>query len=212
MATLDAQPEAVKQAALADRIVITKADRAAGVDALESRLAQLNPGARIHRAVLGDIDAALLFDTGLFRPGAAPDPTGWLAAGAYRRVGDPHPPHDPRISSFAWRHAEPLAWEDLERGLETILDLMGERVLRLKGLANVAGEPGPRAVHAVQHALYPPARLAAWPDADRSTRLVFIGRDLEEAAVARILESFTSDSATSQRQSPWPHPQPPTKT
>ncbi len=212
MAALDGVPEAVKQAALADRIVITKVDRATAVDALESRLAHLNPGARIHRAVLGDVDPALLFDTGLFRPGAAPDPAGWLAAGGYRRVGDPRAPHDPRISSFAWRCLEPLEWEDLERGLETLLDLMGERVLRLKGLVNVAGEPGPRAVHAVQHALYPPARLAAWPDADRSTRIVFIGRDLEEGAIARILESFTRPSETLPRQSAWPQPHPPTKT
>ena len=213
MATLDRQPEAVKQAALADRIVITKVDRAGSVDDLAARLAALNPGARIQRAAMGDIDPALLFDTGLFRPAGAPaDTAGWLAAGAYRRVGDPRSPHDPRISSFAWRCLEPLAWEDLERGLETLLELMGARVLRMKGLVNVAGEPGPRAVHAVQHALYPAARLAAWPDADRSTRIVFIGRDLEEGAVARILESFTSNSATLPRQSPWPQPHPPTKT
>jgi G3E family GTPase len=82
----------------------------------------------------------------------------------------------------------------------------------MKGIVNVAGEPGPRALHAVHHALYPPARLAAWPDGDHATRIVFIGRDLEEAAVARILESFTSHSATLPRQSPWPHPLPPTKT
>jgi G3E family GTPase len=213
MATFDRQPEAVKQAAIADRIVITKPDRdGAKVAELEARLAALNPGARIYRAILGDIDPALLFDAGLFRPGVTPDPAGWLGAGEWRRVGDPRPPHDPGIASFVWRSEEPLAWDDLERGLETVLDLMGDRVLRMKGIVNVAGEPGPRAVHAVQHALYPPARLAAWPDADHSTRLVFIGRDLEEAAVARILESFTRSSETLPRQSPWPQPQPPTKT
>jgi G3E family GTPase len=197
MATLDAQPEAVKQAALADRLVITKADRAAGdVAALEERLHALNPGAQIHRAVMGDIDAALLFDTGLNRPGAAaPDATGWLDAGAWRHAGGAASPHDPRIASFVWRAEEPLAWEDLEAALETLLDLMGERILRLKGLVNVAGEAGPRAVHAVQHALYPPARLPAWPDADRGTRIVVIGRDLEKRAAAQILDSFTRSSA-----------------
>ena len=80
-----------------------------------------------------------------------------------------------------------------------LLDLMGAKILRLKGLVNVVGEPGPRAVHAVQHALYPPARLAAWPDADRGTRIVVIGQDLEEAAAARILDSFTRTSAISPR-------------
>ncbi|MEP7068423.1 MAG: GTP-binding protein [Usitatibacter sp.] len=197
MASLDQRPEAVKQAALADRIVVTKVDRAGDTRLLEDRLRALNPGARILRAVMGDLDPSLLFDTGLHRPGAAtPDALGWLSAGAYRGVGDSRSLHDPRIASFVWRAEAPLAWEDLERGLETLLDLMGDRILRLKGLVNVAGEPGPRAVHAVQHALYPAARLSAWPDADRSTRIVFIGRDLEETAVARILESFTRTSAT----------------
>jgi G3E family GTPase len=74
--------------------------------------------------------------------------------------------------------------------LETLLELRGSRILRLKGLVHVQGEPGPRAVHAVQHTLYPAARLAAWPDGDRRTRLVFIGRDLDEQEVAGILQSF----------------------
>jgi G3E family GTPase len=196
MATLDAHPEAVKQAAVADRLVVTKIDRA-DTAGLEARLRGINPGATIHRAAHGDIDAQLVFDTGLNRPGrAVPDATGWLSEGSYRTVGAASGPrHDPRISSFVWRAAEPIAWEDLERGLETVLELMGEKVLRLKGLVDVAGEAGPRAVHAVQHALYPPARLPAWPDAARGTRIVFIGRDLEETAVAQILDSFIRTSA-----------------
>jgi G3E family GTPase len=100
------------------------------------------------------------------------------------------PRHDPRISSFAWTAEEPLAWEDFEPALETLTSLLGARILRMKGLVNVRGEPGPRAVHGVQHTLYPAARLPAWPDGDRRTRLVFIGRDLEESAVDPILQSF----------------------
>jgi G3E family GTPase len=201
MATLDSHPESVKQAAIADRIVITKTDRAgpAKVNAMQERLAALAPGARILRAARGDIDAALLFDTGLHRPGAgAPDARGWLNAGAYASHAAV-PRHDPRISSFVWRHDEPIAWEDLAAALDALYDVMGERILRMKGLVSVEGEAGPRAIHAVQHALYPPARLAQWPDGDDSTRLVFIGRDLEEGAVARILDSFTRASAISPR-------------
>lgn len=196
MATLDAHPEAVKQAAIADRLVVTKVDRAPP-EALEARLRELNPAAPIVRCVMGGVDPQILFETGLNRPGrTVPDATGWLSEGFYRRAGAPLASrHDPRIASFVWRSEEPIAWEDLERGLETLLDLMGAKILRLKGLANVAGEPGPRAVHAVQHALYPPARLPSWPDADRDTRIVVIGRDLEEAAAAQILDSFTRTSA-----------------
>ncbi|HXF81100.1 MAG TPA: GTP-binding protein [Usitatibacter sp.] len=196
MATLDRHPESVKQVAVADRIVVTKTDQGAPSPELLERLASLAPGARILTAARGALDGALLFDAGLSRGAAAPpDARGWLNEGAYA-AHRPSARHDPRISSFVWRHGEPLAWDDLEPALETLRDAMGARILRMKGLVAVAGEPGPRAVHMVQHALYPPARLPAWPDADRSTRLVFIVRDLEEAAVAQILDSFTREKRT----------------
>jgi G3E family GTPase len=194
MAELDQHAEAVKQAAMADRLVITKADLAAepAMAALEARLAALNPAAQRVRSSPGHVpDPATLLDTGLHRAdGRHADPTGWLNAGAYARVDGGATRHDPRIRAFAWSAAEPFAWDDFESMMEALLGLVGERILRMKGLVNVAGEPGPRAVHAVQHTLYPSARLASWPDADRRTRLTFIGRDLEEAAVAPILDSF----------------------
>ena len=201
METLDRHPEAVKQAAVADRIVITKVDLsdAGERERLRQRLASLAPGARILEAAHGALDGALLFDAGLARALTAPaEARGWLNAGAYASHAAAAR-HDPRIASFVWRREEPLAWEDLETGLETLRDLLGDRILRMKGLVHVAGEPGPRAIHAVQHAMYPAARLPEWPDADRATRIVFIGRDLEEAAVARILDAFTGETASHPR-------------
>jgi G3E family GTPase len=196
MATLDRHPESVKQVAVADRIVVTKTDRGPTSPGLLERLASLAPGARILTAARGAVDGALLFDAGLSRGATSPpDARGWLNEGAYASHR-PSGRHDPRISSFVWRHAEPLAWDDLETALETLRDTVGARILRMKGLVAVAGEAGPRAVHMVQHALYPPARLAAWPDADRTTRLVFIVRDLEEGAIAQILDSFTREKRT----------------
>jgi G3E family GTPase len=190
METLDRNPESVKQVAVADRVVLTKTDRAPPSPELRQRLRALAPGARLLEAAHAAVDGALLFDAGLSRGGtAAPDARGWLNEGAYASHGA-RLRHDPHIKSFVWRHAEPLAWEDLEAGLESLRDVAGARILRMKGLVAVAGEPGPRAVHMVQHALYPPARLAEWPDDDHTTRVVFIGRDLEERAVAQILDSF----------------------
>jgi len=56
----------------------------------------------------------------------------------------------------------------------------GEKLLRVKGLVEFSDRPGgPAAIHAVQHTLYPPRWLERWPDADRTSRLVFIVRDLE---------------------------------
>jgi G3E family GTPase len=98
------------------------------------------------------------------------------------------------VSAFAWFADRPVAWAAFEDALATLLELAGDRILRLKGLVN-AGGAGPVAVHAVQHTLYPPAQLPAWPDADRRTRLVFIVRDLEESFVAQTLDSFVAAPA-----------------
>ncbi|MBX3671430.1 MAG: GTP-binding protein [Burkholderiales bacterium] len=199
MDELDRHPEAAKQAAVADRLVVTKADLAApaALAALEARLAAINPGAPVLRSANGDADPERLLDTGLFRgAGRLGDAGSWLNAGAYRHAGAPQrAAHDPHIAAFAWYAEAPVPWAVLEDALATLLEMAGERILRVKGLANVAGEPGPVALHAVQHALYPPARLPAWPDADRRTRLVFIVRDLEEAFVAQTLDSFVAAPA-----------------
>ena len=193
LAQLDAQPESVKQAAMADRLVITKADRAdpAALETLEARLAVLNPGAARRRSVLGDVPAAWLLDVGLTRAGGRlADPRGWLNAGAYAPMGGAASPHDPRIRASCWTLEGELARADLEDALATLLEVAGDRILRLKGLARVAGTPGPVALHAVHHTLYPPAALPAWPDGERTTRIVVIARDLEEARIAQIFDSF----------------------
>ena len=179
---------------MADRLVITKADLAGpdSLDALQARLSVLNPGAAQIRSVQGDADPARLLDTGLYRGnGRLGSADSWLNAGVYRRAGAPIAgTHDPRVTSFAWFTDSPVDWPGFEDALATLLDLAGDRILRLKGLVNAVGAAGPIAVHAVQHTLYPPAQLPAWPDADRRTRVVFIVRDLEESFVARTLESF----------------------
>lgn len=65
-AQLDRQPESVKQAAVADRLVLTKTDLVdeARTEALLGRLARLNPGADVVRADRGEVDPARLFEVG----------------------------------------------------------------------------------------------------------------------------------------------------
>jgi len=189
--TLDVHREAVKQVAMADRLVVTKVDRVPedAVTSLEARLTGLNPAAPILRSRHGDADPARLFDAGLNRLDAQPDAAGWLNLGAYRSFA-PGGNHDPRIASFVWTLDAPVDAEDFGVALETLVELQGARILRMKGLVHIRGRQGPMAVHAVQHTLYPPAWLDRWPDSDRRTRLVFIGWALEETAVAQILNSF----------------------
>lgn len=208
---LDQHIESVKQAAVADRIVITKTDQAtsAQVAALRARLAALNPGARMVEALHGKVDATQLFDMGLYQPGAkSPDVNKWLAAEKFRPVdtqsrhalSKPIAPtrHDERIRAFAVTYDAPVVWQSLVDALEMLTELRGDNLLRIKGIINVQGEDQPRAIHAVQHTLYPVARLPAWPDADHRTRLVFITRDLDERFVRDTLDSFVGPHPTAE--------------
>ncbi|MGH8662786.1 MAG: CobW family GTP-binding protein, partial [Burkholderiales bacterium] len=190
--------ESVKQAALADRIVVTKADIAteAALQLLESRLRELNPAAPIVRSRNGDIDPASILDVGFDAAGRDPGRVdGWLRSERYRPVSA-HPPvipgnspvHDRRIRSFAVTFDEPVSGSALWRGLETLIEHHGEQLLRVKGIVNVRAQSVPRVIHIVQHVLYPVLTLPGWPSEDRRTRLVFIVRDLEQAQVLEPLQ------------------------
>ena len=204
---LTAHVESVKQAAVADRIVLTKTDTATRevVERLSARLVALNPGADIHEAVAGEIAPEKLFDTGLYQPSRkTPDVQNWLRAEAYKpmpaRSSFLNPPgaaptrHDERIRAFVVTFHEPLVWQALVDALEMLAFFRGENLLRIKGIVNVAGENLPRVIHAVQHTIYPAATLSAWPDGDRSTRLVFITRDLDEGVTRQTLAGYLSES------------------
>ncbi len=206
MATLDAQPEAVKQAAVADRLVLTKTDLAAPaqVTALRARLGALNPGAPLLEARHGEIAPDALLNCGLFdATRKAPEVARWLDAEAWAARDHHHHHHhhdhhhhdpnrhDARIQAFCLTFDEPLPRDGLFAWLEVLSMTRGESVLRIKGILNLEGEARPVAIHGVQHLFHPPATLAAWPDGDdRRSRLVFILRDLDRAVVEKGLRAF----------------------
>src|SRR5262249_11291789 len=90
---LDDAPEAAKQAAVADRIVITKSDIAppAQVASLESRLAKMNPYAARTIAVNGELDVSFLRDVGPRSTRAAKDLDRWLSPPGGRASEGAHP-------------------------------------------------------------------------------------------------------------------------
>lgn len=211
-ATLDAHVEAVKQVAVADRIVLTKADLvddAEWLDALKARLARINPGAEI-RAVEGAAVAKLL-QCGLYDPATkTADVRRWLGeAGDHAHHhrhhdhdhGDHHhhdhaPAHDARIGSFSLTHAGALPFSTIEMFLDLLLSTQGDKLLRIKGIVELMEDPArPLVIHGVQKMLHPPARLPAWPDAVRGTRLVLIGIDLPQDYVQRLFSAFVNKPA-----------------
>ena len=206
-AQLDTHPEPIKQAAVADRLVLTKTDIATGaaVDALRARLGAINPSAPVIVAVNGAAEPDALFDCGLFDPKTkAPDVAGWLNEEAYAEASGHHHPHDvnrpdDRISAFCITVDAPIEWDAFAQWLEMLLATRGENVLRIKGILNVAGEAKPVAIHGVQHVFHPPATLSQWPDAERRSRIVFITRDLGRQAIEdtfRAVYGYHAEGAT----------------
>jgi G3E family GTPase len=192
-AQLQRQPESVKQAAMADRLLITKTDltRADATDALRNRLHRLNPSARLFTAIQGDIDPSVLLDCGLYNPQTkTADVLTWLGAEAHVDAHG-HDAHDRHaasdIRSFCLTLEAALDWPHFVDAFQALVDAHGEQLLRFKGLLNVAGQPMPVVVHGVQHLFHPPVALPAWPDADRRSRLVVITRGL---SLQRVLDAL----------------------
>ncbi len=223
---LDTQFESVKQAAVADRIILTKTDlpEAKETERLRARLHKLNPAAPILKISFGDVDPEQLFNAGLYDPKTkTADVQGWLRAEAYEPAGhghdhhhhdhdhdhdhdhhdhdqahaggddqDPHDVnrHDKRISSTCLTLDEPVDWDSFSLWLGSLARYRGEDLLRIKGILNVAGEERPVAIHGIQHLFHPPARLPAWPGADRRSRIVFITRDIDRKFLEDSLASY----------------------
>jgi len=202
--TLDRQPEAVKQAAVADRLIITKTDLAdaATVEALAARLTALNPGAPQLRALQGEIDPNALFGLGLFDPRSKSiEVQRWLndeAIAAHQ--DDDHDGHDDhhdvnrhdeRIRAFCITRDRPISWSALSGWLDALASMRGDDLLRLKAIVAIAERPDqPVVLHGVQHLFHPPVLLARWPSQDRRTRLVFITRGLPQQAIEESLTAF----------------------
>jgi G3E family GTPase len=191
---LDEHAEAVKQAALADRMLITKCDLAdeKTIAALECRLARINPGARRLRVVRGDISPREIFGAALGGADAADRAARWLdyEAHAAAEAGpgqDHHHPGGP-IRSCSFRIDRPVTRAGLMTWLTLLASLRGASLLRVKGLLNVEGAPV--AVHAVQTVIDEPVELARWPDGERGSRLVFITRGLERGEIVRTLAAL----------------------
>jgi G3E family GTPase len=200
-ATLDAHPEALRQAAVADRIVLAKRDLAAdGGTALMARLRDLNPAAPIDGP---DVPAADLLG-GLFGlDGKSADVQAWLGAEALHEHdhhehdhhhGHHHHDvnrHDASIRAFGLTSEAPVPRAAFEMFLDLLRSAHGPKLLRLKGLVALADEPDrPVVVHGVQHVIHTPVHLEAWPDDDRRSRLVLIVRDLDPGFVTRLWDAF----------------------
>ena len=197
------QVECTKQIAVADRLVLTKTDlaEAAGAAALVERLRRINPSAPLWRAAETPLDVAALLSHDLFATAGRNEAARrWFAAEP--ATGDPADAadrnrHDEAIHAFAMSFDGPVNWTLFGLWLTMLLNRHGDRVLRVKGILNVADANTPVAIHGVQRLVHPPIHMAAWPDDDRRSRLVFIVDGLDRGLIERSLGAFLGSMSLS---------------
>lgn len=215
--TLDNHEEARRQAAVADRLIVSKKTMAGGTEALEKRLRALNPRAAMTDADGAEAGSEQILVNGLYDPATKIADVGrWLRDedehdghhhhhhdhghhhGHAHHHGhedqDPHDinRHDASIRSFSIVEVKPIDPMALDMFVDLLRSAHGEKLLRMKAIVSVSDRPErPLVLHGVQNIFHPPVRLPAWPDPeDRRTRMVVITKDLPEAFVKDLFDAF----------------------
>lgn len=193
---LDRHPETLAQVAAADRVVLTKSDLAApeALTGLAARVREINPGALLLTATHGDIEPGKVLDAVRFA-GEGEGVKRWLGDMAPGEARSPvavrcAPAHAEGLLAASVLWESPVAWPVLEAALARLVTLHPRHFLRIKGIVHLRGHEGPAAVHAVSELIYPPEALAAWPEGERRSRMVFITHGLEEGALKHLLDGF----------------------
>jgi G3E family GTPase len=215
---LSRHPESLRQAATADRLVITKSDLVSGdeVEALKTELSHLNPTARVFDAQSSDCDAGSLLAEGVTGDERTRrEVRRWLSSAARVELSEAgeveadwsgaadcnghehyggHRSSDSRhasdIRAFSVRIEESIDWSAFGVWLTALLHRHGTKVLRVKGLLHVSDADSPVMLHCVQHVIHPPAHLDEWPDQDTASRIVFVVQGLDPGSVKRSLSRF----------------------
>jgi G3E family GTPase len=189
--TLSQMAEAVKQVAVADRLVITKTDLAAAAEAaaLRLHLRAVNPPAKQLEAVRGAVDPTEL--SGLSFQRARVDDaalTRWLGPLDFEQPLTSG--HSTGITTFCVWFDAPFSWQSFTAIVQVLTSLRGPDLLRVKGLVHISGEPGPVVVQGAQHLFHEPVTLESWPDDDRRSRIVFITRGLDRDVVESLCRAI----------------------
>lgn len=192
--------EALKQVAVADVLVLTKTDLARDeeINNLRLKLTSINPGATLYKVINGELDPASIIDAGLFNSAdKQPEPQRWLRAPKKLKLPKGTVPvnkslkvHDDEIVSFTVTLPTHLTWLRLKPHLLWFCQTYGKNLLRLKGIIHAEDQPSPMAIHAVHFTPYPPTLLEGWQEKERVSRIVIIGKGLDELKIRKALMQF----------------------
>jgi G3E family GTPase len=179
LSQIERHTESVRQVAAADRLVLTKTDLAdeVTVSHLLANLRRINPDAPVMRARAADFDAGALLNNG-------------RRTSNFTTLPICDTSHGERIRSFVVTVEEPIDWTAFGIWLTMLLNRHGDKVLRVKGILNLAGEVAPVAIHGVRYLVHNPVHMGAWPDDDCRSRVVFIVDGIDPDLVRRSLAAF----------------------
>ncbi len=193
---LSENSEALKQAAVADVLVLTKTDLAdtTQIHDLQEKLARINPGASLQQIVHGQLDPKFVVDVGLFdiakqqatpqrwlrSPGKLPAAKGTL----------PQQAHHDGIISFTVTLPDPIHWAQLKPHLLKFCQSYGKHLLRIKGIIHAADQAAPLAIHAVHFTPYPATLLEGWSEPEKTSRVVIIAQDIDELSLRKAFMAF----------------------
>ncbi len=198
------QTEAVKQIAIADKILVTKTDLSelthstgeANLEVLHDLIRGLNAQAPIEHIRQGEVEPSALIDLGLSTSRAGDNTLRFLgeslndedssqALGRY--LGQRSTSHDTSVRTLSLRFKQPFQWTSFTAALELLATLRGPDLLRVKGIVNVDGEPV--VVQGVQHIFDTPVKMDKWPSADTDSRMVFITRNIEADVIRNLFQA-----------------------
>jgi len=196
---IDQQTEAVKQIAIADKILVTKTDLTSAdhLETLCGHIRQLNSQSPIEFIRQGEVDPKRLIDLGLSSSRASLKTLQFLgealtddavsADGAGRYLGQRSAAHNAAVKTLSLRFTEPFEWLSFSLALELLTTLRGPDLLRMKGIVNVDGDPV--VVQGVQHIIETPVKMDRWPSEDKDSRLVFIVRNMELEVIRNLFQA-----------------------
>jgi G3E family GTPase len=195
-------PEWTAQVTSADRLILTKTDliSAAAGERIRRRLKAINPAAPITMSFAVEEGDPSLLTAGLHHPRPDLEVERWIRHFEGNQNGN-GPVDDGRheehhheahsgVNAFCLTFERQISWAAFGLWFSMLLNRHGRDVLRVKGILNLSGSTYPIAIHGVQHLVHPPVHLAAWPDNDRRSRIVFIVRGIEPAAIERSFAAF----------------------
>jgi G3E family GTPase len=182
----DRHPEIARQIALADSIIVTKLDLADHGDEIASLVDSLNP--TVERFDARDLDASIT----AFRPR-----TRERVAASLRlrhRYEDVRKRHRTEIRSFSFTLDRATSWAGIAAWWQLVRDTFGDRLLRCKGLLEIADSGEIVFIQGVQRIFHTPERLGGWPDDDHRSRIVCITSGIGEAELRATLPAFGVDA------------------